>query len=355
MKLAVGGYNRRLVFLAFLLLALWFFGGFRPLGREDAQMWERVRAGQKALWDAEHAAGVPLSASADRHRSGFIGVEWSPVSTTLGDIRAKRTSCDPLWSARFAEWFDAEGLVAGDRIAIYSSSSFPAMLYAAVVAAETRGLDILLAVSLGSSSWGANRPDFPWPSMEAVLIRGGHMRTAAAFYTPGGGGESGRGLSRETMQTFRELAARNGVTFVEPRDLTDAIGYKTRAMLDFAPRMLVSIGGSNANLGDSELAHAIPNGLLLPGGEGGWRMGESVVAGALRADIPVLNILNIRKLARESGIPFDAAVLVKARLGIHPLLLAAGLLLFAGVLGTHRRWGWAESVAASSGKDGEKT
>ena len=335
-------YNARLVLLALFLAALWFGGGFVVPGRGEDRLWKRVRDGQGALWRVQLSAGVPLSKTEDRLETGFIGVEWSEITTTLGELEAKRTSCNPLWALQCLDWFDELGLEPGDRIAIYSSASFPGLLFSVLAAAENRELDILLAVSLGASTWGANRVEFPWPAMYGMLRDGGFLKTAPAFYTLGGGGERGGGMPPEATALLRDFAVKEGTPLVVPRDLRDAVRYKMDALREFKPKLLIGIGGSNANLGDSERAAEVPNGLLLPDKADADALGDGVIAEAVRADIPVLNLLGMRKLAHESGIPWDAGAFSKVRVKLHPLAALAGLIAFAGFLIFHRRWEWAD-------------
>ena len=330
--------NARLVALAAALAVAWFACGFGFLSREEERVWETVRRGQERLWETQEKQGIALSPEEDRLRTGLIGEEWSPLTTTLGEIRAKRTSCHPLWAVQYLDWFDELGLEPGDPIVVYSSSSFPALLLSALVAAESRELDVLLSVSLGSSMWGANRSDFPWPRMAQTLRSGGFVCTNPAFYTPGGGGEAGGGLSHETMQLLLELAREEGVPLLVARDLGEAVADKTARMLEHRPRLLISVGGSNANMGDSEIAADIPPGLILPGRVDTRRLGDGVIAEAIAAGIPVLHMLNMKQLAYECGIPWDPASFGKLRRGTRPLPALLGLALFALVLCTHRRW-----------------
>ncbi|MDR1648807.1 MAG: poly-gamma-glutamate system protein [Synergistaceae bacterium] len=332
-------YNYRLVFLAVFLALLWFAGG-GSLTEEQGRVWDVVRNAQKALWAAQAKTRVPLSPENDPLRTGLIGVEWSPLTTTLGDLGAKRTSCNPLWAVQCLRWFDELGLKKGDRIALYTSSSFPAFALAALAAAEERGLDVLLSVSLGSSMWGANRVEFPWPMMARALREGGFVRTRAAFYTPGGAGDGGRDFSGEIMELLRRLTEEENVPFVVPENLEEAVRFKTERLLGWRPKLFVNIGGGEASLGDS--GTLISNGLLLPPKEFFWSgalPGEGgVIAEALKAGIPVLHILGVRKLAEENGIPWDAGVFVKMNPGRRPVWAFAGLILFLAVLYSHRRW-----------------
>lgn len=337
----------RLVLLALFLTALWFGAGFGGEAAEDARMWRTVRAGQRALWDRQMAVGVPLSELDDRLRTGFIGVEWSDMTTTLGPLAAKRTACDPLWATRYAEWFDEVGLAAGDRVAIYASSSFPGMLFSALVAAEARGLDILLVVSLGSSTWGANRVEFPWPAMHRFLLENGFIRTNAAFYTPGGEDERGANFPPLVSARFSALSAQNHVPLIVPRDFADALAVKTAALDAFRPALFVSIGGAHANLGSVEspgsTAHEWPAGLIRRGvydDAAFAAMPESVLAHALRAHIPAINVLNLKRLAAEAGIPWDAPRFLHARARGGPFVAVVGLLACAAAMIAHRRWAW---------------
>jgi poly-gamma-glutamate system protein len=322
------------VFLVFLRFGV----GFGTVSAEEERLWNRVRSGQRALWETQASFGVSLSRADDGLETGFIGTEWSDLSTTLGEIGAKRTSCDPLWALRCLDWFDDLGIKRGERVAIYSSASFPGLLFSVLAAAEERELDILLVVSLGSSSWGANRVEFPWPMMYKTLADGGFIGTRPAFCTPGGAGERGDGIAPELMERLRVLSMENGVPFVVPRDLADAVRFKFDALLRFGPRLLINIGGSNANLG--RIAADIPPGLLRPDDADKIPIGDGVIAKALHSGIPVLHLLNMRRLALENDIPWDTAAFSPARSKSGPLAALVGLTAFAAAMIFHKRWEW---------------
>lgn len=332
-------YNSRLVLLAIFLAALWFGAGFGFLDAGEERVWETVRNAQRALWSTR--AEIDHESGEDKLRTGLIGVEWSPLTTTLGEIRAKRTSCNPLWAVWYMDRFDELGLVEGDPVVIYSSASFPGLLLSALVAAEAKGLDILFSVSLGSSMWGANKADFSWPVMAKILRTGGFIRTNPAFYTPGGGGEVGRGLSDEIMRLFASLAEDENVPLVVAANLREAVAYKTERMMEKNSKLFISIGGSNANMGDSEIASdilSLPPGLIAPGSINESSVGDGVIAEALRAGIPVLHMLNIKKLALDAGIPWDPDSFRKLRMNSRPLPALLALAVFALVMVTHKRW-----------------
>lgn len=330
-----------LLALAVTLFILWFGGGrIASFTKEEALVWDKIRAGQRSLWEEQLRRGVSLSPEEDPLKTGFVGVEWSRLSTTLGELEAKRTSANPMWGVECLRWFDALHLKAGDRIAIASSSSFPALLFSVLVAAETRGLDVFLSVSLGSSTWGANRPEFPWPLMARHLRASGFIKTATDFYTLGGSGERGGDFTRDVIAELRNLAGQEGVPLLEPKNLREAIQEKSIKINRFKPILLVNIGGSHANMGDDPTILELPQGLLPPTPENIKRGGEGVLGVTLQNGTPVLHLLNMRALALEAGIPWDARYFSKTRFGSRVWLSFLGVALFVVALMRHRRWEW---------------
>jgi hypothetical protein len=95
-------------------------GGGVRLSREEERLWDRVRAAQEVLVPEREARGIASPKEVDPWGTGLIGLEWSVVTTTLGDLEAKRTSCDPRWAVRVLRWFKEAGLAQGDRVAILS-------------------------------------------------------------------------------------------------------------------------------------------------------------------------------------------------------------------------------------------
>ena len=330
----------RLVLLALVLLGLFFFGGRGNLSSEEALLYGRIRAAQNALWQAMEEKGQTDPVH-DGDRSGFIGLEWSETSTTLGKLDAKQNASDPLWGAQCLRWFDQLGLKRGDRIVVLSSASFPGLLYSVLAAAEARGLQVDLVVSLGASAWGANRPEAPWPVLARTLRTGGFLHTQPLFYTLGGNHELGSELSAEGLAALTQAARSDGVEVFRPARLDDVIARKVQLLSrPDQPRakLLVNIGGSEANLGTDEAVVSLKNGLL--GRADAGVAGNGVIAQALAQDFPVLHLLNLRSLAAQAGIAF--ATREPHFRNFSPIAALAGLALFLIVLASHKRWAWEE-------------
>lgn len=322
--------------LAAVLAVLWLLAAPTLPSSGERALWEQLRAAQTYIAEWREQNGIATPRELDPHACGLIGVEWSAITTTLGDLEAKRTACDPAWAVQFSRWYAELGLAPGDRVAIYSSASFPGFLLSALAAAEARGLEPFLVVSLGASTWGANHPDVPWPVLAAVLRRGGFLQTKADFYTPGGGGESGGGMPPEGLELLRRAARDAGVDWLQTTSLEETIALKHRLLERHGVRLLVSIGGPHANMGDDPGVLRLEPGLLLPGEAG--PAGNGVIGRALDSGLPVIHMLNTRELSGRSGIPFDAAPGRKAPLRLNAWWSLAALALFFGVLLAHRRW-----------------
>ncbi|MCL1941778.1 MAG: poly-gamma-glutamate system protein [Synergistaceae bacterium] len=338
--------KRRLYILTFAMLILFIASMYAsaPLTGEEERAVDKVRAMQASLWEwlnsppvrAEAAKWAELTgwddtdpAQNDPGRSGLIGVEWSEFTTTLGPLAAKQASAGPLWAAHILRWFDKAGVSKGDRVMIYASGSFPGFLASALAAAETRELRVELAVSLGSSTWGANRMEAPWPRMELQLRNSGLLKTRSRYYTPGGRGESGGNYSPLAMAVLEEAAAAAQVPFLKPNGLDEVIKRKTGEIREFRPKLLVIVGGSASVTGGSD--DMLPAGLIKPPRGGG--MGRGIAKAALDERIPVLHLLNVRELSRQVGLDSSSS-------SLNRILQAAGLICFFAALVTHRRWGW---------------
>ncbi|MBT8050318.1 MAG: poly-gamma-glutamate system protein [Gammaproteobacteria bacterium] len=326
----------KFVLLAVAMIVLWHLAASSLPSEEEQALAERVRAAQKHVAAWRTANGTNATHEHDPGGCGLIGVEWSALTTTLGSLEAKRTACDPLWAIRFHRWYEKAGLVAGDTVAIYSSASFPGLLLSAVAAAEAYGLEPLLVVSLGASSWGANRLDLPWPVLGLELRRAGFLATRADYYTLGGGSETGGGMAPETVEDLRSAARAAGVPLLRAVTLEEVIIQKTELLERRGARLLISIGGSQANLGNDPEILGLSPGFHVPGERS--PAGDGVIGAALSDGIPVVHVLNVRELAARSGIAFDPRVQAKAPLRVKPVWALLALSLFFGVLLTHRRW-----------------
>ena len=318
------------------MAGLWYLAAPSVLTSEERLLWERVRAAQLHLsqWREDSSTATPLKN--DPWNCGLIGLEWSGITTTRGDLRSKRTACNPAWAIQFNRWFRELGLKPDDHIAIYSSASFPGLLLNAVAAAEAMELNPLLIVSLGASTWGANHPDYPWPVLAAELRRSGFIRKRADYYTLGGGAELGHGLSPEGEALLRKAAKETGVELLSAGNLEEMIARKTELLESYEPRLFINIGGSHANLGDAHEVLKLHTG-LIPITDIDFA-GNGIIGAAMRNHIPVFHMLNVKSISNKVGIPYDSPPRKLGPTRVSKWWFIIGVVLFFTAVLTHSRW-----------------
>ncbi len=326
-----------LYILTLILLVLWFIPGRTILTPDEDRLWERVRRAEDFIYEWRVSNLMETASEYDPWKTGLIGLEWSPITTTLGSLPSKRTAGDPRWSIVAGRWFEKLGLSEGDKVAIYSSGSFPGMLLNVLCAAEQRNLEVFLAVSLGSSTWGANRPDLSWPEMESLLRKGGFISTVSFFYTLGGGGENGNGIPPEGLDILERAAEKAQVRIVKTNDLDEMIRLKLDLLTANKITVLVNIGGSASALGTDENILKLPGGLIRPSEKS--NAGNGVIAGALSHNIPVIHFLSLKDLGERVGIPFDLEPRKMINKRESPFFSLTGIIVFLLAILKYKRWG----------------
>ncbi len=274
------------------------------------RLWPRRRPSSRR---AREAAGYPVDASVDPNRTGLIGVEWSSITTTLGDLQAKRTAANPLWAAYVARRMADAGVREGDVVWATFSGSFPGLNLAVMAAAQAMDVRLYAVSSLTASMWGANLPGFTWADMEAAVRGAGLLSHGSVAVTLGGdydrGPELFAGLAGDPgggAAALREAASRHSWPLLEPRRFAGGRGDAHPTTLAEAgrrerPSLLINAGGGHASLGDCR--DPWPTGLTV--GPRACR-GVPGLMHVMSADgVPVLHLLNVHALAAATGIPFD--------------------------------------------------
>jgi len=305
--------------LAVLSVALWLGAEFatqHPVHPRYAEMLNAARTMESAsrvLVAERQMRGLMQGREIDPNRTGMIGSEFTAITTTLGDLAAKRTAANPDFAAALVRVVATLNLPRGAPVVIIVSGSFVGGNVAAIAAAEALGLRPVVIASLSASMWGATDPEFNWLDMAAVLRARGviHARVAAAVL--GGDGAVGGGMDAVGIAALRASAARDEVPLIEARPLAaliDALLGRVNASIagagggETSPGVVINVGGALIGLGSCREAYELLPGLAarLPSCTAGtpglaMRLGQ---AGA-----PLLHVLNIRRLAVESGLPFD--------------------------------------------------
>jgi poly-gamma-glutamate system protein len=299
------------VALAVLLgIALLWYGGVLFFGGSDPALNAEERRAARTMAEAIQVLsreathrGFPPEPATDPNGTGLIGLPFSPITTTLGSLPAKRTGAQPDAAALMVRLLRQAGVHPGDRVALDSSGSFPGFAIATLVAAKTLGAEAVSVVSIGASTYGANRPDFTLTDMLAVLVQQGVLPCFPAAVSPGGASDLGRDMDGTALVAALARAQANGARIIQTPELAADVAAK-RALLG-VPRVLVSVGGNWASAGPGEGLLG-RTGLLLPGEFGpSGPTGTGLIQSCLREGIPVLRILDVQDLCVRTGLAFD--------------------------------------------------
>ncbi len=305
-----------LAFLSVLFFILAKLIAERPLAikGEMLRASELMNEATDAVRRCKETRGLIIDRQTDPNATGLIGLETSLITTSLGNLEAKRTTTNPNFAGLLVLLLSEAGAKKGDAVAIGASSSFPALILASLCAAKAVDLKPLLICSLGASQWGANNPEFNWLDIQDCLKEAGLLDTRPLALSLGGEADSGQDMTREGRDFLIGQARRSGIPVLEEPDLQRNVKERLRlyeiAAGERGVKVFINVGGSYANLGtDSEILHIKP-GLAefrnLPGPE---RRG--VVFEMASRGISVIHLLYVKGLSARYGLPWDPLPLPK--------------------------------------------
>jgi len=243
---------------------------------------------------------------------GLMGVQISPITTSLGSVEAKRTSQLSDFAALAVRYLHEAGVRPGDRIGACFSASFPGINLGVLCAAEVMGLDISYSVSVGSSNFGANLTGYVLPEMILTAHEAGLLSTLPEVITMGGDADAGENMigymlgdeadirEIETMQA-RLTAEGLSLTFYDQGYEADVLDRMAR-MGDIAA--FVNVGGNILGMGDTDAALSFGQG-LLPEADPNIHPKSGLVERYLSLGVPTIHFLNIKQICAETGIPYD--------------------------------------------------
>jgi poly-gamma-glutamate system protein len=252
------------------------------------------------------AAGLYGAVKAALPDESLIGVDFSPMTTTLGSLTAKRSSLHNANAALVVAMLKKAGLRPGATLGVNASGSFPGFVFATLAACAVLGLDTVVVASLGASTYGAN---VPGNTLADMLLTPGLPLVAGRDYilaavTPGGSDDRGAELDEGELQRVAALLAEQGIPFLRPQSLAEAIALRRDIFAHC--NILVTIGGNHASVGnDGSLA--LRAGLI--NAKNYCKTGESLglIQAFLAEGKPVIQLLNTRRLYRDWGLRFNEA------------------------------------------------
>lgn len=309
------GRKNPLLFGLFVLSILFFLLAKIIPSREARVLKEEMMAASQIMAEAmevlkecRKTRDLPIDPITDVNLTGIIGVRNSPITTTLGNLAAKRTSANPNFAGLVVFLLRSADVDSGDTIAVGASGSFPGLILAALSAAKAMDLKPLVIASLGASQWGANHPDFHLLHMLMCWQQNRIFSFQPIAVTIGGDQDVGRDLPEDGRALLRKAIQEAGFPILPAGNLEMNVESKIQLYFQKASgnqiKAFVNIGGSWSNLGtDSAVLHLKPGlGKMgpLPPEE---RRGVLYAMAAL--DIPVIHLLFVNGLVQRYGLVWD--------------------------------------------------
>ncbi len=267
---------------------------------------ERMRQCMDRVKAYKAEAGLPISAD-DRHQTGMIGEPYTFITTTSGALEAKRTTADADMAALAAQMLREAGVKAGDTVGAGFSGSFPALNLAVLSACAAMDVRIVYIASVGASTYGANQPELTFPDMALRLAAEGLVPAPAAF-SMGGWKDCGLDMDAELAAQIRARLEASGVPMLYCEDYAENLAERMRIYEENGPICcFVGVGGNLTTIGQGE--DTVPYGLVRPHTVKTTNAGSGLMELYNAQGIPVLHLLNIKKLVADYGLPYDPETL----------------------------------------------
>lgn len=295
----------------------------------------------RAIHDKRTELGHRMLAIHDPANTGMVGASMSLVTSLPGHLDAKLTSVNPNFAAVAVRLLVDAGVRPGDRIAIGCTGSFPALNIAVYSAAEAMDLRPVIVSSAASSQFGANEPDLMWPDMEKMLFDQGIFHHRSEMVSRGGFQDRAAGMSDQTRELLEASIRRSDFPLMDSTSDDDAIRRRmmvySQAVQDETFAAYVNVGGGDASIGGTLGNDVLGEGVIRPLSKLDPRRllgldrtsirtrkagvatvedptGESASAVAtdcvatrfLASGVPVINMINVVKLAKQYGLPVQS-------------------------------------------------
>ena len=249
--------------------------------------------------------GIPLSED-DIHKTGMIGLPYTGITTTSGALEAKRTAAWPDMAALCVRMLFEAGIRPGDTVGAGFSGSFPGMNLAVVAACESMAVNLVCISSVGASTYGANNPELTFPEMMFRLKQDGLIRTQSVAVTMGGYRDVGSDMDEELTSQIKQRLSDFGLNLVEEADFQTNLDLRENLYLQEGPiNCFVAVGGNLTSLGQGESSVSLGQGVLRPEIPVRVDASSGLVQRYLARGIPVINLLNIKKIMADYSMPYD--------------------------------------------------
>jgi poly-gamma-glutamate system protein len=263
------------------------------------------------LKDERIRKGLPMNIKDDPNETGLIGKDYTDLTTTLGSLSSKRTSTNPNFASVLVMMLSETGVKRGGGVAISFTGSFPALNLAVLCAVHALKLTPVIISSVGASSYGANEPQWTWLDMERILRETNALPYRSEAASLGGITGTRGGLDGTGVESGMEAIRRNGILFLQEQgkktlteDIENRLRIYDKALNGRKPAVFINVGGTTTALGNSPEGLQLPVGLLfkVPSSTHPQR---GIIFRMNEKEIPVVHLLNVKRLAETYGLPID--------------------------------------------------
>jgi poly-gamma-glutamate system protein len=238
--------------------------------------------------------------------SALIGDEFTDITTTLGSLEAKQISTNPEFAALIRKYLSDCDVDSTKTVGLIISGSFPALAISSLAAMQTINSKAIIFSSLGASMYGANQPGATWLDIENYLYKNGGLKYRSNLISLGAENDTGGGLTEEGIQKLKSTVLYYDIKIFEPNSLEESIQTKLEILKSKKVDVLINVGGNQTSLGRCVHSVNIPNGLqkkFISCKD----YDRGIIAHISENGIPFVNLLNIKKLAIENDISFNAS------------------------------------------------
>lgn len=282
---------------------------------------EKIEASRLALLAMETIRnerlkrGFAIDVENDPTDSGLIGASASLVTSDPGNLQSKQTSINPNFAAVVVDLLKQARVGKGDPVAVSFSGSFPALNISVMAALKVLDLKPTIITSASASQWGANNPTFLWIDMESLLHSEGLFPFRSVEASMGGRNDQGEEMTPEGRTLIVEALKRNNVPLLVSKDRKSDIDERMAIYFrKSAPKAYINVGGGIVSAGVRAFKLSVKPGLLKKGAITNTSS-DSVIRRFLEENVPVIHLGNIRRLAKEDGMPFAPTTIPRIGVG----------------------------------------
>ena len=323
--------------LALTLAGVMTFSGARTASVPDLEQKteaaELMQSCMERIRAYKEEAGLTISEE-DVNGTGLIGAPYTLVTTTLGSLEAKRTTADPNMAALAVQLLEEAGVEPGGRVGAAFSGSFPGLNLAVLAACQVMDVDLIYICSAGASTYGANQPELTFPEMVHHLVEDGLLDQEPAALSMGGDYDCGEEMDPDLRDDILARLRGLGPEVIWEPDFQKNLALRRAVYeLDGPLDCFIGVGGSVTTLGLVE--DQLNCGVTRPYAVRTVTSNSGLMEYYNHSGIPVIHLLNIKKLAADYGLPFDPPRLPE---------IGAGALYRT----TRYPWGWAAAGLAAA-------